>query len=198
MNQNADIPVWLQKLPNQLTFARVAVAPVVLLLYPLDIKFFTVTCGFLCVFAAATDYFDGLLARQYGLVTKLGATLDPIADKVLSATGLILLAGMDRLPILLAGLILCRDIAISGIRELAAKEKILLDVNYFGKWKTVFQSVGICLLLLHYPLFGLPLRTLGMISVWIALLFSYYSAYVYILTYWQAINQNDDDDDDDQ
>lgn len=179
------IPLWLRKLPNQLTVARTVVVPFLLLVYPFEIKFLTILCGFLFMFAALTDFFDGFLARQYGLVSKFGSALDPIADKILTAAGLLLLAGTNRLPIFLAGLLLCRDIAISGLRLVAAKEGIDIDVNMLGKFKTTFQSIAVTLLLLHYPLFDLPLQAIGMIFIWISLIISYYSAYIYVTQFWQ-------------
>ena len=175
-----NIPTWLGKLPNQLTIARMAIVPFLLLLYPLDFKFLTVVCGLLFCLAAATDFFDGFLARQYGLHSKIGEILDPIADKILSAAGLILLVGTGRLAAFLGGLLLCRDIILSGLRAVAAMDGMQLKVNHFGKVKTFFQSIGISLLLIHYPLFGLPLKEIGMVMIWIALFFSFYSAYLYV------------------
>ncbi|MBP9707135.1 MAG: CDP-diacylglycerol--glycerol-3-phosphate 3-phosphatidyltransferase [Oligoflexales bacterium] len=179
-----SLPTWIAGLPNQLTVVRVLFVPFILLLYPWDFKYLTIICGLLYSLAALTDVFDGMLARHYGLESRLGATLDPIADKILSATGILLLCGMDRLPIFLGGLLLLRDIAINGIRLIAAKENVDIEVSGFGKLKTIFQSTALSLLLIHYPLLGLPLQTIGMVLIWLSLLLSYYSGFLYVKEFW--------------
>ncbi len=170
-------------LPNYLTLARIACVPILLLLYPWGLHALTIFCGFLFALASVTDFFDGFLARALKSESKLGALLDPIADKLLSASALLVLAASGKLPVFLAGLILCRDIAMSGLRLIALQENKNIDVNMLGKVKTFLLSVALTFLLTHYPIFGLPLREIGLVLIWGTLILSYYSAYVYVKGY---------------
>lgn len=170
---------WLRQLPNQLTLARIAVIPLLLFIYPMD---FTVTnvLGAL-IFAAAglTDILDGYVARRYDSETRIGALLDPLADKMLSGACIILLANCKALPAFIGGLLLCRDIGISGLRLVSLELGHTIKVSSYGKLKTVFQDVGIFCLLMRMDLFDFPFRVTGMICIWIALMLSLYSGYLY-------------------
>jgi len=178
---------WLKSLPNKLTLGRIAVIPLLLLLYPIGFSKLNVFCAVLFAAAAITDYFDGYLARKYGNVTPLGSLLDPIADKMLVAAALVLLAGAGVIHPFLAALLIGRDIAVNGIRLLAMEQGFTIAVSEFGKWKTAVMSVAIGCLLVNQPageeLFGWPWRVVGMISLWISVGLSLYSAYLYGAAY---------------
>lgn len=179
---------WLTNLPNRLTMIRIGVVPIILLIYPLGFKPLNLFCGFLFVIASLTDFFDGYIARKYNVQSKFGQIIDPIADKLLSAAGLLVLVHAKQLPVILAGLLLSRDVAISGLRIIAAENRMSIPVSQTGKIKTVFQSAGLSLLIIHQPVFGLPIQQLGMISVWIAVALSLFSAYHYIQNYWMSMS----------
>ena len=176
---------WLSSLPNRLTLARIAATPVILLLYPLDFFATDVFCALLFIAAAVTDWLDGYLARKYQSVTPLGALLDPIADKLLTAAALVVLVGSSKVPAFLAGLMICRDLGVSGLRLMALEKNLTIDVSDFGKWKTGLQDVAIVCLMINRPVLELPLRPIGMISMWIALGLSLYSAYAYGKSFWE-------------
>jgi CDP-diacylglycerol---glycerol-3-phosphate 3-phosphatidyltransferase len=184
------LPPWLQGLPNQLTFARIAAVPLLLLLYPINflpsgltsaLQFF---CAVLFAFAALTDLVDGWVARKYGMVTRLGAILDPLADKLLTASALIVLAYTQRVYALIAGLLLCRDITVSALRMMALEHGQDLAVSMLGKWKTIAVDVAIFCLLLNYDYGQIPFKAVGWISMWIGLGLSLYSGYDYAMRFW--------------
>lgn len=176
---------WLKALPNRLTFLRIAAIPLLLVLYPLQFRPVDILCGLIFMVAAFTDFLDGYLARKYQAVTPLGKLLDPIADKMLVAATLVLLAAVGTVPAFLAGLMICRDIGVSGLRLVALQEHLHIEVSDYGKWKTATQGVAILCLLLGRPipgvepLFGLPLFQIGMVALWIALILSFISAWMY-------------------
>lgn len=179
---------WLKHIPNKLTLARMVAIPVLLLLYPIDIYAFKFIAA--CVFlgAALTDFFDGYLARKYNIETPEGALLDPIADKMLVMTGLVLLVSTNKLYSFLAVLLICRESFISGVRLIAMERQINIDVNMFGKFKTGFQVAGIFALMIDRPLFDIPFRPAGMLCIWVALGLSLYSGYLYWQVFWQKVN----------
>ncbi len=169
---------WLKGLPNKLSLLRMAAVPVLLLLYPIGPSL-GILCGFVFAAAAVTDWIDGYIARRYGMVSPLGALLDQVADKMLVASALVLLANAGVLPAFIAALLICRDIAINGIRLMALERNVVIAVGDFGKWKTALLSVGITCLFVNRPLLGLPVHEVGMISMWIGLALSLYSAWSY-------------------
>lgn len=172
----------LKTLPNKLTLARVALIPILLLIYPLAYEFVFVRffCAGLFFLAAVTDFFDGYLARKYGNVTPLGSLLDPVADKMLVASMIVILAYAGYLPAFLGGLLICREVAVSGLRLAACHQGLQIEVDSFGKIKTAVQMLAFLCLTIHVE----PLIDIGLVSVWIALGLSYYSAYLYWSIFW--------------
>lgn len=179
MNKLSDTTEFLKNLPNKLTLARIAAIPLLLVLFPFNIQKLNVACAVIFAIAAWTDYFDGYLARKYGSVSPLGALLDPIADKMLIAASLVLLAANGACPAFVAALMICRDIGISGIRLMAMEQGHTIAVNDFGKWKTFVQAIAIFCLMINQPLFDLPFRLVGMLCLWAALALSLFSAWQY-------------------
>ena len=167
-------------LPNKLTLLRIAVVPLLIVLFPWDYQGLRVACGIIFAFGAITDFFDGYLARKFSAETRLGALLDPISDKILITSALILLTGANIIPAWMAVVLICRDIAISGLRLAASEQQFSIEVNSLGKSKTAVQDVAIGLLLSTLP----SLYVYGMILLWIALGLSLYSAYQYWREFW--------------
>jgi CDP-diacylglycerol--glycerol-3-phosphate 3-phosphatidyltransferase len=171
---------WLSQLPNQLTLTRILAIPFLLVIYPTKTQFTDILCALIFGLAGLTDILDGYLARLYNQESRLGALLDPIADKMLSAASLLLLADGDILPPWICGFLLCRDIAVSGMRLMALEDGYTIEVSSFGKIKTIFQDLGIfCLLMRDITWFDIPFRTIGMSAIWLALIVSLYSGYLY-------------------
>ena len=140
----------LKKIPNILTIGRIIIVPFFVLAFYLPGFYGDLTALILFIIASFTDFLDGMLARMLGEESKLGELLDPIADKIIVATALILLV-MDgtirHYEVIAAIIILTREILISGLREFLAKGKIKLPVSNLAKLKTVLQMVSIALLL---------------------------------------------------
>ena len=176
-------------LPNLLTLSRIVTVPVLvwLLWWP------EWTAGYALAFAVyslmgITDYFDGYLARAWQQTSNIGKMLDPIADKLLVSTCLLLLAadtdrhgGIAGWSLWAAIIILCREILVSGLREYLAALKVSVPVMQLAKWKTTIQMVAIAFLLAGPAgdkIF--PLTTqIGLVLLWIAALVTLYTGYDY-------------------
>ena len=153
-------------LPNLLTMVRVAAIPAIVWLLA-DGSPEAGLVAFAVFFVASwTDFFDGLLARRYGLVTPLGKLLDPLADKLLVVSALIMLAMMDRspgIPAWLVVVIIGRELAVTGLRAIAAAEGMIVGADNAGKFKMILQVVAVHALILHYEYFTVNLYAVGMV-----------------------------------
>ena len=183
MPRNLSTAAWLSQLPNQLTLTRILAIPLLLFIYPFGSSLTNVICAVIFGLAGLTDILDGYLARLYKQESRLGALLDPIADKMLSAASLLLLADSQALPAWMCGFLLCRDIAVSGMRMIALEDGYTIQVSAFGKIKTILQDVGIFCLLLGQDYLDIPFRITGMLSIWLALAVSIYSGYLYFIEF---------------
>ena len=175
----------IMSLPNYLTIFRLCAVPILLLLFPFDVEPLQLFCAALFCVAAFTDWLDGVLARRLSLESKLGAILDPLADKMLTAAGLVLVVSNGAMYVWVAGLLLCREVAITGLRLLAVQQDFAIKVSLLGKWKTLFLDVAITCLMVNRPLFDLPFREVGMVGMWLALFASLYSAGLYFQEFWE-------------
>ncbi len=181
-------PPFKLNVPMVLTWIRIALIPVVIGIFYLPDEIFplhwqNVIAAVVFIVAAVTDALDGYLARRYdGWATRMGAFLDPIADKLLVAAALVALVGLDRCDMAIAMIIIGREITVTGIREWMAKigESGRVKVNWFGKIKTICQMSAIPCLLWCDPLFGIPLRTVGSWLILLAAILTIYSMYVYL------------------
>ena len=179
---------WSKNIPNQLTLMRIAAVPILLVLYPLDMENVKVFCGLLFMLAAMTDFADGFIARRFNAESQIGAILDPIADKLLTAVALLLLASNGAMWTWMAGLLLAREIAMNGLRLVARDQNVDIPVSSLGKWKTLFLDVSITCLLVDKQLFGWPFHEVGMTAAWLSFFLSYYSAYLYFSNFWKNSN----------
>ncbi len=177
------------KIPNYLTIGRIIIVPIFVFTYYLPGFYGDVIPFTLFVLASFTDFLDGLLARMYKEESKLGELLDPIADKIIVATALILLV-MDgtikNYEVIAAIIILTREILISGLREFLAKGKINLPVSSLAKTKTFLQMTAISALLtgetgnkvLNFQDYNA--QTVGIILLWLSAFLTLYTGYEYI------------------
>lgn len=153
-------------LPNGITAARFVLAATLAYMLMLDQ---TVWMGFFCwlvfTIAAVSDWVDGYFARLYKSETVLGKLMDPLADKVLVATALIMLIPLGRLPAWVALVILCRELIVTGLRGIAASSGIVVKASGLGKLKSVIQYIGLGTLI--FPLTLLPLPFLHDLGLWI-------------------------------
>ena len=181
-------------LPNLLTFARIAVIPlfIVLLFFP-DSKAACVWAAAIFGAAAITDAFDGWLARKWEVVTVLGKFLDPLADKLIVMAALIMLIPSGRVPAWMVFLILAREMIITGLRSIASSEGIIIDASELGKYKTIFQMVAIPGLLLHYDfywffglqweIFHVNMHNMGIAYFYIAFVLTLWSGVEYLMKF---------------
>jgi len=145
------------------------------------------------IFAAITDWLDGYLARRMDQMTTFGAFLDPVADKLMVATALVLL--VSRNPAVLftlsAGIIIGREIAISSLREWMAEmgKRGHVQVSGLGKLKTGFQMTAISLLLFEQDLLGLPILFIGLALLYLAAALTLWSMWVYLHAAWPTISE---------
>ena len=180
-----DIPKWKRKLPNQLTYARMAlVPPIIVLLHFNSLMAGYISAGIFIV-ASITDYWDGELARRWGVVSNLGKFLDPVADKILVSSTLVMLIPSGRLDAAMVVILLARDSLISALRSVAAAEKMIIPAGTLGKWKTATQMLAIPAILINVPIFGLPLFKLGYWILWVSVALSVISGAMYVWDYYR-------------
>jgi CDP-diacylglycerol--glycerol-3-phosphate 3-phosphatidyltransferase len=129
--------------------------------------------------AAITDLLDGFYARRYKVVTPLGKFLDPLADKLLISATMIMLVALDRIPTWIVILIVGREMAVTGLRGIAVIEGKVIEASSLGKYKTIFQSVALICLSLHYRYLKVDFHAVGMIFLWGALILTMWSGWVY-------------------
>ena len=193
-----NVSPWLRRLPNQLTFLRIACIPAVVYLMnqgamveglsdPKPWSTTDIAAGVLFAIAAITDFFDGWIARKYGVETILGKLLDPLAYKLLVVSALVILVEKHRLAGWLAVLLIVRDLAISAIRLAAYEDKIMISSSWLGKTKTFFLDIGIVGLTVWSSLGFFSFSWWGMVSMWVALIVSLWSAGEYVVGYARAL-----------
>ncbi len=169
-----------------LTWSRVALCvPILVILEFVERPLAGYLAAGLFIIASITDWADGYYARLFNAQSTMGKFMDPIADKILVSTILILLIPLGVLgrdgPILVI-LLLSRDILIGGIRSVAAADKLIIDAKATGKWKTAVQMVAIPCVLIG-PVMGLPLNEIGRIALWVSTILSVVSGYQYVAMY---------------
>jgi CDP-diacylglycerol--glycerol-3-phosphate 3-phosphatidyltransferase len=139
--------------------------------------------------AAVTDLLDGYIARRTGQITKLGKLLDPIADKLLVLSALILLVNVDRVGALVAILIIARELTVTGVRAMAAGERMIIAAQTMGKYKMALQVVAIVLLILDgtwVAEFG-NVYLVGSATLYLSLVLGYVSGWQYVRSFWKQI-----------
>lgn len=179
----------MYNLPNILTISRIVVIPVIFLSIYIHAAAWSVFAAVLFILAAVTDYFDGYLARARNQTSAFGRLLDPIADKLLVVSALLIIVAngmVDKLSYIPVVIILCREVLVSGLREFLAEVKIGMPVTRLAKWKTACQMTALSLILLssvsivrigdsYISIFGL----IGEILLWVAGVLTFMTGYDY-------------------
>lgn len=189
-------------IPNLLTLLRILLIPFFFVVYLIDADWSNQLATFIFVVAALTDWLDGYLARRLNQYTTFGAFLDPVADKLIVATALVLLATDEKVlnlvlsvPLFTASvaIIIGREIAISALREWMAElgKRASVAVSYIGKVKTALQLTAISLLIYQEPLRGIPIFKLGEILLFIAAALTLYSMVVYLKAAWPVLTEQE-------
>jgi len=176
-------------LPNSVTMLRIGIVPVLIFLPmaqgPAGSRFM----AWAFIIAALTDILDGWLARRDGGrdITRIGKLLDPLADKLLVSTALIMLLAIGRIPLWGAGMVVVivgRELAVTGLRGIASTHGHIVAATFPGKIKSIAQSAATGALLFHYETFGLPAHEIGMTLLAIATALTLWSGYLYFADYF--------------
>ncbi len=187
----------INNLPNRLTIFRILLIPIVLIILYLadsnnnlalglksDLGW---AAGWIFALASITDFFDGYIARKRNIVTVFGSFLDPIADKFLTVSSLIMLQSLGRLPAFVVIVLVLREMYMTSLRLLASSEEVFVPVNQIGKWKTATQMVGIPLLMAFEKWWFIPMAGLGSTLIYIACFLSLWSAIQYTINMIQKL-----------
>lgn len=176
----------IDNLPNRLTMFRVVLIPIIIFsMYAVQVQYDWATAhtkllnyvaAWTFVAASITDFLDGFIARKKNIVTVFGSFLDPIADKFLVISALIMLQAMNRVHVLVVLILVLREMYITALRLLAMEKGISVPVGTLGKWKTATQMVGIPFLMANDVFLGINMTLLGTIAIYLASIFSLYSA----------------------
>lgn len=179
----------IDNLPNRLTMFRVVLIPIILFsMYAVQMnyewaqghtKLLNYIAAWTFVAASITDFLDGFIARRKNIVTVFGSFLDPIADKFLVISALIMLQALNRVNVIVVLILVLREMYITALRLLAMEKGISVPVGTLGKWKTATQMVGIPFLMANDIPWGLDMPLLGTIAIYLASIFSLYSAIEY-------------------
>ncbi|MDR0881767.1 MAG: CDP-diacylglycerol--glycerol-3-phosphate 3-phosphatidyltransferase [Candidatus Adiutrix sp.] len=179
-------------LPNIITVSRLAAIPLIVALLALANNAFghqrliLAVTALIYLTAALTDLLDGHLARKYNIVSTLGKFLDPLADKLLVASALIMLIPLGLVRAWVAFLIIAREIAVTGLRAIAAERGLVISASESGKKKTLAQNIALFCLLWHYDLLWANLDAIGTVMLYVALLITYYSGGLYFYHFFKA------------
>ena len=190
----------IDNLPNRLTFFRILMIPVVVLAL-----YFTedtpkwliewqpylghIAC-WIFVVASITDFFDGYIARKRNIVTVFGSFLDPIADKFMVVSALIMLMALHRVNEIIVIILVLREMYMTSLRLLAMAESVDVPVSKMGKWKTTVQMVATPMLMIYDDFLGLDLILIGTALMYIAALLSTWSALKYSLSMMKKLQEN--------
>jgi len=209
---------FLRNLPNYLTLARVVAIPIFVVImlfiwpdYPVlhqehavgwwakvlgrvnpagqYNEYLSFAAGMIFILASITDLLDGYLARKWEAVSTLGQLLDPLADKLIVMSAMVMLVPLGRLPAWMVVLVLAREISITALRGIASSEgKQIMEASALGKYKTIFQVIGLAGLLLHYhdPYLNANFHEIGAVFFLVALFFTIWSGLDYFWKYWYS------------
>ncbi|MDX1607161.1 MAG: CDP-diacylglycerol--glycerol-3-phosphate 3-phosphatidyltransferase [Candidatus Competibacterales bacterium] len=189
----ADAIAMQLNLPTCLTLLRIVLIPVFVVVFYLPGEWTNLICTALFGLVALTDWLDGYLARRWGQTSAFGAFLDPVADKLIVATVLVLLVQAIPSPAMAVAtaIIIGREIAISALREWMAQigSRAAVAVSKIGKIKTTAQMIALLLLLYRDPILGFPTLDTGLVLLFVAALLTLWSMGHYLLAAWTALRR---------
>lgn len=176
---------------NILTVSRIISVPVICILLYHETITTSLTAAFIFLLATITDYLDGYFARSMHIESDLGKLLDPMADKLLTSTVLIMLIPLGRVPAWMVAVIIAREMAVTGLRAVASEKEVVIAASWLGKYKTAFLCVAIIPLIVHYTIFTLQFQPAGEFLLWIAFFFTIWSGWDYIAAYARFIYKSE-------
>ncbi len=169
--------------PNNLTLYRVASIPAVVLLLYFPNRLTAFLAAVVFSVASITDYLDGNFARRQGRESNFGKVMDPVADKLLVSCAFIMMASLNWIPAWMVCIIVGREIAVTGLRNIVAESRQDVSASMLGKYKTGFQIAATIPLLIHYPFLGIDFHVIGMFFLWGALLLTVWSGVDYFIRF---------------
>jgi CDP-diacylglycerol---glycerol-3-phosphate 3-phosphatidyltransferase len=177
-------------LPNTITLLRAAVVPVLLFLPVFDGETGSAVIAWIFIVAAVSDLVDGWLARRGQMVTHIGKLLDPLADKLLVSTALIVLLAMGRIPLWATWMVVVivgRELAVTGLRGIASAGGQVVAASGLGKLKAVSQNIAVGALLFHFETLGLDANLVGLVWLLVATVLTLTSGYLYFRNYFRSL-----------
>ncbi|MBQ4133393.1 MAG: CDP-diacylglycerol--glycerol-3-phosphate 3-phosphatidyltransferase [Desulfovibrionaceae bacterium] len=174
-------------LANKITLGRVLFVPVIIVLLHWPNKVFCLVATICLALACISDMLDGWVARREKQVTRFGKFLDPLADKLLVCSVLVMLTRLGWIPAWVTIVIIGRELIVTGLRAMAADQGVVIAADKYGKLKTILQSIALILLTLHYEWFGLSPVLPGEIALYLALAVTIFSGANYLKvfhTHW--------------
>jgi CDP-diacylglycerol--glycerol-3-phosphate 3-phosphatidyltransferase len=168
---------------------RIGVVPFLFVLLSNPGAFWSMVIAALFVIASITDFFDGYIARKYQMITTMGKFLDPIADKIIVNTAMVLLIPIGRIPAWIVAITIIRDLIVDVIRSIASSEGIYIQASQLGKQKTVAQIIAVTALIIHYSVFGINAHVVGTMILYVAFFLTIYSGFDYFIKLYQSIDK---------
>lgn len=175
--------------PNLLTLSRILFVPLVVGALFMRTPTWDIVAAILFGVASITDYFDGYLARANQQITVYGQLMDPLADKFLVVSSLIMLQELQRIHPVVVMLLICREMAITGLRALASSEGVIIPASGSAKWKTATQMVAIPFLMVKPGVLGIPLYQIGQGLLYVSLAISLWSAQTYVVDFFRGLRE---------
>lgn len=173
-------------LPNSISLIRVGAAPVLVIMLLSPGKGMSLFAAAFFALVCLTDWLDGYLARKRGVVTSLGKFLDPLADKLLVTTVFIMLIPLGRVPAWVVALMIGREMAVTGLRAVAADSGVVIAASRLGKWKTMAQIIALVPLIIHHEYFGIDFQLAGYGLLVIAFMLTMWSGLDYFLAFFRS------------
>lgn len=179
-------------LPNLLSLFRIAIIPVLVYLLTFTDPWSSALASLLFLVGSITDFFDGYFARRHRSVSNLGRILDPLADKLMIGSSLIMLAAMDRpgepgVPAWLVVVVVARETAVTILRGIALTDGVVMEAEDLGKYKLILQAFAVFGLVLHYRYLGIDFYVAGMYFLWISTAVAIWSGVQYHVTFFRSL-----------
>ncbi|MFQ5455681.1 MAG: CDP-diacylglycerol--glycerol-3-phosphate 3-phosphatidyltransferase [Nitrospirota bacterium] len=174
-------------IPNLLTLIRILLIPIFIILFNNPTSIRSILSAIIFLIASLTDLLDGYIARQRDQITRIGRLMDPVADKLLISSALIILVGFGRVQSWIAILIIGRELFITGLRAIASSEGIIISAESTGKYKLILQITAIIFLILDYRWSFFDFLVFGKLLLLISIVLSVISGYQYLTNFWKGV-----------
>lgn len=173
---------------NQMTLLRILAIPFIVVLLYFPSKFSCTIATIIFILASITDFLDGFLARRYNLISNVGKFLDPLADKLLIMSALVMLTYLRWVPAWISILIIGREIMVTGLRAIASEKGLVIAADKYGKLKTIFQIMALSPIIFHYQIKEFEPSYWGNILLYIALALTLFSGVNYTYKFLKEVN----------